>query len=30
MNVDNPAAEAKIKNCKQTEFDGFLKPEMIY
>jgi epidermal growth factor receptor substrate 15 len=25
MNVDNPAAEAKIKNCKQTEFDGFLK-----
>jgi hypothetical protein len=25
MNLDNAAAEAKIKNCKQTEFDGFLK-----
>ncbi|MCZ2248221.1 MAG: carboxypeptidase regulatory-like domain-containing protein, partial [Bacteroidia bacterium] len=25
MNFDNPAAEAKIKTCKQTEFDGYLK-----
>jgi tetratricopeptide (TPR) repeat protein len=25
MNVDNPAAEVKIKTCKQTEFDGYIK-----
>jgi tetratricopeptide (TPR) repeat protein len=25
MDYDKPAAEAKIKTCKQTEFDGYIK-----